>query len=265
MSASVADGAAGAPLAGLTSGDGVWVVLPTYNERDNLEPMSRALLEQLPAGQILIVDDASPDGTGELANRLAAEDPRVSVLHRRAKEGLGAAYRDAFHSVLERDDVRAVVQIDCDFSHDPADVPRLLAALESGADLALATRYMPGGATPGWGLLRRFVSRGGNGFARAVLLLPYRDLTGGFRAWRRDLLARMRLREVGTQGYGFQVEMAWWAHRRGARIVEVPIIFRERRAGASKMSSRIVGEALLMVIGLRLRALTGRRRRRAAS
>ena len=214
--------------------------------------MVTAVLGVLPEAHVLVVDDNSPDGTGELGDRLAAEDERVAVLHRPGKQGLGMAYRDAFRWVLAREEAAAIVQMDCDFSHDPADLPRLLAPLERGADLVLGTRYIRGGRTPGWGLLRRLVSRGGTTFARTVLLLPYRDLTGGFKAWRRELLGSIRLREVETHGYGFQVEMTWWAHRRGARIVQVPIVFHERRAGTSKMNPGIVGEAMLMVLRLRL-------------
>ena len=162
--------------------------------------------------------------------------PRVSVLHRPAKQGLGVAYRDGFRWVLERPDARAVVQMDADFSHDPADLPRLLAPLMGNADLVLGTRYMPGGSTVGWPWYRRLISRGGTLFARTVLLLPYRDLTGGFKAWRREILESIRLRETSGSGYGFQIETTWWAHRRGASIVQVPIVFRERAAGASKMS-----------------------------
>ena len=235
----------------VASGRGVWVVVPTYNERDNLKPMVEAIRASLPDGRILVVDDNSPDGTGDLADELAAGDDHVSVLHRAGKEGLGIAYRDAFRWVLGDEQCVAVVQMDCDFSHDPRDLPRLLAPLAAGADLVLGTRYMPGGGTPGWGLYRRVVSRAGTTFARTVLLLPYRDLTGGFKAWRRDLLAGIRLGEVDAHGYGFQVEMTWWAHRRGARIVQVPIVFRERTAGQSKMSGGIIGEAMLMVFRLR--------------
>ena len=241
--------------AGLPSGEGVWVALPTYNERDNLEPMVSAILAALPRAHVLVVDDNSPDGTGALADELAAREPRLAVLHRPGKQGLGAAYRDAFRSLLARDGVAAIIQMDCDFSHDPADLPRLLQPLTRGADLVLGTRYIRGGSTPGWGLMRRMISRGGTTFARTLLLLPYRDLTGGFKAWRRDLLATIRLREVEAHGYGFQVEMTWWAHRRGARIVQIPIVFRERAAGASKMRGAIVAEALLMVVRLRVQTL----------
>lgn len=231
------------------------VVVPTYNERDNLEPIATAILAALPEATLLIVDDSSPDGTGALADTLAATDARVQVLHRAAKEGLGVAYREAFHAALDRRETRAVVQMDADFSHDPADLPRMLAPLMAGADLVLGTRYMSGGGTVGWPLRRKLVSRAGTTFARIVLLLPYRDLTGGFKAWRRELLEAIRLREANASGYGFQIEMTWWAHRRGARIQQVPIIFRERVAGRSKMSGGIVREALLLVVRLRLKAI----------
>ncbi len=240
---------------GLAAGRGVWVVLPTYNERENLEPVAAAILAALPEASLLVVDDASPDGTGELADTLAAREARVSVLHRPAKEGLGVAYRDGFRWVLERPGTRAVVQMDADFSHDPAVLPGLLAPLMGTADLVLGTRYMAGGDTVGWPLRRRLLSRGGTLFARTVLLLPYRDLTGGFKAWRAELLDAIRLRETSGSGYGFQIETTWWAHRRGARIVQVPIVFRERVAGASKMDGAIVREAMLLVLALRWRAI----------
>jgi dolichol-phosphate mannosyltransferase len=230
----------------------VWVALPTYNERDNLEPMVDALFQHLPDAGILVVDDGSPDGTGELADSIAARDARIRVLHRPGKQGLGAAYRAAFRHLLESSDADVLVQMDCDFSHDPADVARLVAEIAQGADLVIGSRYVPGGGTPGWGLGRRVLSRGGSTFARAVLRLPAHDLTGGFKAWRADLLRSLDLDRVGTQGYGFQIEMTWLAHRTGAAIREVPIIFSERRAGQSKMSRRIVVEALLMVLRLRI-------------
>ena len=255
MSASAADAGPESPAVGLAAGRGVWVVLPTYNERENLEPIAAAILAALPEGSLLVVDDASPDGTGELADTIAAREARVSVLHRPGKEGLGVAYRDAFRWVLERPDARAIVQMDADFSHDPAAMPRLLAPLMRDADLVLGTRYMRGGSTVGWPWHRKVISRGGTLFARTVLMLPYRDLTGGFKAWRRELLEAIRLRETSGSGYGFQVETTWWAHRRGARIVQVPIVFRERVAGASKMTGGIVREALLLVIRLRIAAI----------
>ena len=261
MSASAADEAA-PPSVGLAAGRGVWVVLPTYEERENLEPMVTAILAALPEASLLVVDDASPDGTGKLADTIAAREPRVSVLHRAGKEGLGVAYRDGFRWVLERADTRAVVQMDADFSHDPATLPRVLAPLMGNADLVLGTRYMAGGSTVGWPWYRKLISRGGTVFARTVLLLPYRDLTGGFKAWRRELIDAIRLRETAGSGYGFQIETTWWAHRRGATIVQVPITFRERVAGTSKMSGGIVREAMLLVLRLRWNSMRDALRRR---
>jgi dolichol-phosphate mannosyltransferase len=230
-------------------------VLPTYNEIENLEPVVAAILDALPQGQVLVVDDGSPDGTGRLADTLAAREPRVHVLHRTIKEGLGAAYQAGFRWVLDRPDTAAVVQMDADFSHDPNDLPRLLAPLMGDADLAVGTRYIRGGGTVGWPWYRQLISRGGNTFARTVLLLRYRDLTGGFKAWRRELLENIRLRDVQAHGYGFQIETTWWAHRRGARIVQVPIVFRERQAGRSKMTGGIAREALMRVMSLRWQAM----------
>jgi dolichol-phosphate mannosyltransferase len=243
------------PRVGLAGGRNVWVVLPTYNELDNLPTVASRILASLPEANLLIVDDASPDGTGRLADTLAAAEPRISVLHRPAKQGLGIAYRAGFRWVLDRPATAAVVQMDADLSHDPGDLPRLLTPLMADADLVLGTRYLAGGGTRGWPLHRRLISRAGTLFARIVLLLPYADLTGGFKAWRRELLDAIRLRDVDAQGYGFQIEMTWWAHRRGARIVQVPIIFRERTAGRSKMSGGIVREALLLVLRLRWDAI----------
>lgn len=239
----------------MAAGKGVVVALPTYNERENLEAIAEAILQSLPEAALLVVDDNSPDGTGTLADTMAAREPRLHVLHRAAKEGLGVAYRDAFRWALARDDTRAVVQMDADFSHDPADLPRLLAPLMTGSDLVLGTRYMPGGGTIGWPLRRRLISRAGTTFARVMLFLPYRDLTGGFKAWRRELLEAIRLREANASGYGFQIETTWWAHRRHAVVTQVPIVFRERVAGKSKMSGGIVGEALRLVLRLRIEAI----------
>lgn len=243
------------PSVGLAAGHGVVVTLPTYNERENLERVAEAILAALPEATLLVVDDSSPDGTGTLADTMASVEPRLHVLHRPAKEGLGVAYRDGFRWALARSETRAVVQMDADLSHDPADLPRLLSPLMSGSDLALGTRYMPGGGTVGWPLRRQLISRAGTTFARVLLLLPYRDLTGGFKAWRRDLLEAIRLREASASGYGFQIETTWWAHRRGAVITQVPIVFRERVAGRSKMSGRIVAEALRLVLRLRVEAI----------
>lgn len=261
MSVSAADPGAIAPQVGLAAGRGACVVLPTYNERENLEGMAAAILEALPEARLLIVDDNSPDGTGNLADTLAAAEPRIMVLHRPGKEGLGVAYREGFRWALDQPQVRAVVQMDADFSHDPKDLPRLLAPLMDDADLVLGTRYMRGGGTVGWPLQRKLISRAGTLFARTVLLLPYRDLTGGFKAWRRELIEAIRLREANATGYGFQIETTWWAHRRGARIREIPIIFRERAAGHSKMTGSIVREALGLVVRLRLEAISAALRR----
>ena len=261
MSASAADPVAPTPQVGLAAGRGTCVVLPTYNERENLENMAAAILEALPEARLLIVDDSSPDGTGEIADTLAAAEPRIQVLHRPAKEGLGVAYREGFRWALDQAEVRAVVQMDADFSHDPKDLPRLLAPLMADGDLVLGTRYLRGGGTVGWPLRRQAISRAGTLFARIVLLLPYHDLTGGFKAWRRELLEAIRLREANATGYGFQIETTWWAHRRGARIREIPIIFRERAAGHSKMTGSIVREALALVVRLRLGAMAAWLRR----
>jgi len=231
-----------------------WIIVPTYNESQNLVALVDALRRAAPDARLLIVDDNSPDGTGLLADEVAQQDPRVAVLHRAEKQGLGAAYRAGFREVLQDPDCGRVVQMDCDFSHAPEEVQRLLAALDSGNDLVIGSRYVPGGSTPGWGLRRRAISKMGSFVARSVLRLPYRDLTGGFKAWRADLLMRLDLRDGYAQGYGFQVETTWTAHRLGARITEVPITFRDRTAGASKMTGGIAVEALLMVFRLRLSA-----------
>jgi dolichol-phosphate mannosyltransferase len=240
----------------------VWIVLPTYNEAENLPPMLAAIRSAVPDARILVVDDSSPDGTGELADGAAASDPHVTVLHRAGKDGLGAAYRAGFAHVLERTTADVVVQMDCDFSHDPGDVERLVNAIRTGADLAIGSRYVPGGSTPGWGIKRRAISRGGSLFARSVLGLPFRDLTGGFKAWRPDLLRAVSASDGYASGYGFQVEMTWRAARRRARIVELPIVFRDRVLGSSKMTARIAGEAFRTVIAMRVADLRGRRLRR---
>lgn len=235
------------------------VCLPTYNERDNLEPMVRALGEVLDTGRdrVLVIDDGSPDGTGELADRLAAELTWVDVLRRPTKEGLGPAYVAGFRHALA-DDAELVLEMDCDFSHDPADVPRLIAACEEGADLALGSRYVPGGGTLNWGLGRRIVSRGGSLYARILLGVGIRDLTGGFKCFRRATLDAIDLDAIAARGYGFQIEGTYRVLRKGLRVVEVPITFTDRRVGESKMSGGIVAEAMLQVPRLRWRALRGR-------
>jgi dolichol-phosphate mannosyltransferase len=247
---------------------GTWVVLPTYNEAENLEPISAAILERLPGATLLVVDDNSPDGTGALADALAARDPRVRVRHRPGKQGLGRAYIDGFGVALEGG-ARFVVQMDADWSHDPGALPSLLAPLDATgagggtADLVIGSRYTRGGAVRDWGVFRRLVSRGGSLFARIVLRLPAHDLTGGFKAWRRETLAEIPWEGVHSGGYVFQIETTYLAHRLGARITEVPIVFADRRVGVSKMSRRIIGEALLVVLTLRWEELRGRGPRRA--
>jgi dolichol-phosphate mannosyltransferase len=235
------------------------VCLPTYDERENLEPMIRALGGVLDTtrDRVLVVDDGSPDGTGAIADRLAAELPWVGVLHRERKEGIGPAYVAGFRRALA-DGAQFVLEMDCDFSHDPADVPRLIAAAEEGADLVLGSRYAPGGGTRNWGLLRRVVSRGGCLYAQLVLGLRVRDLTGGFKCFRRSTLEAIDLGALSAHGYAFQIETTYRVHRAGLRVVEIPITFVERRAGASKMTGSIVLEAMWKVPLLRLRALTGR-------
>ena len=232
--------------------DGVWVVLPTYNEAGNLPAMLAAIRGAVPDARVLVVDDRSPDGTGEIADAAAARDANVIVLHREAKQGLGAAYRAGFARVLAEPDADVVIQMDCDFSHSPADVTRLIGAVEAGADLAIGSRYVTGGSTPGWTWRRRAISRAGSMFARTVLGLRVRDLTGGFKAWRRQTLAGALEGVPYASGYGFQIEMTWKAARSDARIVELPITFRDRTVGQSKMTGRIAREALRMVLELRL-------------
>jgi dolichol-phosphate mannosyltransferase len=231
------------------------VCLPTYNERENLEPMLRALGDK--GVRVLVIDDNSPDGTGELADRLATELGYVDVLHRERKEGLGPAYLAGFRRALA-DGAELVLEMDCDFSHDPKEVPRLLAAVESGADLALGSRYVPGGGVSNWGLVRRFISAGGSFYARLVLGVKVRDLTGGFKCYRRAVLETIDLDAVDSKGYAFQIETTYRALRAGFKVVEVPITFADREVGGSKMSKTIVAEAIWKVPGLRLAALLGR-------
>jgi dolichol-phosphate mannosyltransferase len=234
------------------------ICLPTYDERENLEPMVRALEGVLDRTQdrVLVIDDSSPDGTGELAERLAAELPWVFVLHRERKEGIGPAYVAGFRKALA-DDAKLILEMDCDFSHDPADVPRLIAASEN-AELVLGSRYVAGGGTANWGLLRRFVSRAGCLYAQVLLGVRVRDLTGGFKCFRREALETIDLDALAAHGYAFQIETTYRVLRAGLRVNEIPIRFVERRAGASKMTGAIVAEAIWKVPLLRLRALTGR-------
>ena len=233
------------------------VCLPTYNERENLEAMVSALGQVLPdRGRILVIDDDSPDGTGDIADRLASERANVDVLHRRRKEGLGPAYLAGFRRALELG-AELVMEMDCDFSHDPADVPRLVAAAED-ADVVLGSRYVRGGGTRNWGLLRRLISRGGSLYAQVLLGLRVRDLTGGFKVYRRAVLETIDLEAIHSKGYAFQIEGTYRALRAGFRVVEVPIVFVDRQVGGSKMSRSIVLEAIWKVPALRLAALRGR-------
>ena len=230
------------------------VCLPTYNERENLEAMLRALGDK--AVHVLVIDDNSPDGTGELADQLAEELDYVSVLHRPGKEGLGPAYLAGFHRALA-DGAELVLEMDCDFSHNPADVPRLVAAA-AAADVILGSRYVEGGGVRNWGLLRRIISAGGSWYARVLLGAPVHDLTGGFKCYRRAVLESIDLDAIHSKGYAFQIETTYRALRAGFRVVEVPITFVDREAGGSKMSKAIVAEAIWKVPLLRLAALAGR-------
>jgi dolichol-phosphate mannosyltransferase len=232
-----------------------WLILPTYNEAENIEAIVDAagavLAEASPEGfRVLIVDDGSPDGTGEIADRLAAEKEWVDVLHRTEKAGIGPAYLAGFAHALDAG-AGCLMEMDSDFSHDPADLARLLQAVRDGADLALGSRYIPGGGVTDWSLLRRFISRGGSTYARIVLGLHVHDLTGGFKCFRREVLEAIEFANVRSRGYAFQVELTYRAVRAGFRVVEVPIVFRDREKGHSKMSWRITIEAMWLVPALR--------------
>jgi dolichol-phosphate mannosyltransferase len=234
-----------------------WLILPTFNEAENIEAVLRAadtvLATAAPEGhRILVVDDGSPDGTGQIADRLAAELGTIEVLRRTERKGLGPAYLAGFAHALAGGATH-VMEMDADFSHDPADLARLLTAVRDGADLALGSRYVDGGGVSDWGLLRQFVSRGGSWYARVVLGLEVRDLTGGFKCFRREVLEAIDLPTVRSQGYAFQVELTYRAILAGFRVVEVPITFRDRQLGHSKMSWRIAAEAMWLVPQLRRR------------
>ncbi|MDX6640144.1 MAG: dolichol-phosphate mannosyltransferase [Solirubrobacteraceae bacterium] len=232
-----------------------WIVLPTFDEAENLEAIVDAILPVLrgavgPGGfRVLVVDDDSPDGTGRIADRLADQEAEVQVLHRTTREGLGPAYLAGF-AVALAGGASHVIEMDADFSHDPHDLPRLLAAAQD-ADLVLGSRYVPGGVVADWGMVRRIISRGGSLYARLVLRLGVQDLTGGFKCFRREVLEAIDLSTVRSHGYAFQVELTYRAVRAGFRVVEVPIVFRDRRLGHSKMSWRIAAEAMLLVPQLR--------------
>jgi dolichol-phosphate mannosyltransferase len=238
----------------------VVVCLPTYNERENIEPMVRALDDVFRRhdldARVLVIDDSSPDGTGEIADRLADEFSFLSVLHRPKKQGLGPAYLAGFVWALATDADR-IVEMDCDFSHDPEDLPRLLTA-SADADLVLGSRYVEGGGTRNWGLGRRLVSRFGSLYARIILGVGIHDLTGGFKCFRRTVIEEIGLEQITTKGYAFQIETTYRALKAGCRVVEVPIVFVEREAGSSKMSRGIVLEAVTKVPTLRLRSLLSR-------
>jgi dolichol-phosphate mannosyltransferase len=245
------------------SGAGTWVVLPTYDEAENLPSIAAAILASLPAATLLVVDDASPDGTGRIAEELAVGDPRIRVRHRAGKEGLGRAYIDGFGVALSGG-ARTIVQMDADGSHDPARLPAMLAPIEHGdADLVIGSRYVEGGRIEGWGIGRRLISRGGSLFARVVLGVSPHDLTGGFKAWRAATLGSIALDGVHAGGYVFQIEMTHRAALAGARILEVPITFKDREVGRSKMSRRIIVEALVVVVRLRLEQIGASARRLA--
>ncbi len=229
-----------------------WVILPTFNEAENLERIVNAVLQQLrDSGRVLVVDDNSPDGTGEIADRLADSNESVSVLHRPRKEGLGPAYLAGFHVALDGGAQR-IIEMDADFSHDPAYLPKLIGAAEH-YDLVIGSRYVPGGGITEWGPVRRFISRGGSSYARVALGLPIRDLTGGFKCFRREVLETINLDTIQARGYAFQVETTYRAIRAGFRVVEIPIVFRDRADGTSKMSRSIVAEAMWRVPSMRFR------------
>jgi dolichol-phosphate mannosyltransferase len=230
----------------------IWVILPTYNEAENLESLVQAVRERLPdSRRILIVDDSSPDGTGEIADRLAEALDDVAVLHRRAKEGIGPAYIAGFREALAGG-AELVIQMDADFSHDPAYLPQLLRAAEE-SDLVIGSRYVPGGGVTDWGPVRRFISRGGSAYARIILGIDVRDLTGGFKCLRREVLEGIELDSIDSRGYAFQVEVTYRAVRAGFQLVEIPIVFRDRHEGKSKMSKAIVAEAIWRVPAMRFR------------
>ena len=228
-----------------------WLVLPTYDEAGNIERFVAAVREVLPdSAHLLVVDDSSPDGTGEIADRLAAEQPNVSVLHRPRKEGLGPAYIAGFRRALD-EGAALVLEMDADFSHDPSYLPAMLAAAEN-ADLAIGSRYVPGGGVEDWGPLRRLISRGGSAYARLVLGVSIHDLTAGFKCFRREVLEALDLEAIGSRGYAFQVEITYRTIQHGFSVVEVPIVFRDRQVGRSKIDGSVIAEALWRVPRLRL-------------
>jgi dolichol-phosphate mannosyltransferase len=240
----------------------ILTIIPTYNELESLPKTLGRLRSAVPASDVLVADDNSPDGTGDLADRIAAEDPQVHVLHRRGKEGLGAAYIAGFHWALERD-YDVVVEMDADGSHQPEQLPRLLDAVEAGADLVIGSRWVQGGSVVNWPFYRQLISRTGSTYARTMLGLKIKEMTAGYRAFRRTTLEKLDLDAVESVGYGFQVDLAWRVAKMGLKVVEVPVTFVERELGSSKMSGNIVVEAMLNVtkwgVADRLKQLSGRR------
>ncbi|MBN2192539.1 MAG: polyprenol monophosphomannose synthase [Polyangiaceae bacterium] len=234
------------------------IVTPTYNERETIQRLLEAVFGVVPRAHVCVVDDASPDGTGEVVETIAARDPRVRVIHRRAKLGIGTAYIEAFTAHLNGS-YRYYVEMDADLSHDPACLPSFLEAFTSGADVVVGSRNIPGGGVEGWGPLRHFVSRGGSLYARLILGVGVRDLTTGYKGYTRQALEAIDLRSVRSNGYSFQVETTYRALRAGLRVVEVPILFLDRRVGQSKMSSAIFAEAIVMMWRLRFGAISGRK------
>jgi dolichol-phosphate mannosyltransferase len=226
------------------------IIIPTFNERENLPRIIPAVLSNLPDAHILIVDDLSPDGTGDIADEFAKKDPRIHVEHRKGKRGLGRAYLHGFQWALSKE-YQFIFEMDADFSHQPKYLPNFLRAIEK-SDLVLGCRYMPGGGIKGWGVHRLAISRGGNFYARTVLRLPYRDLTGGFKCFRRRALEAIDFSKVISNGYNFQIELTWYVHKAGLQITEIPIVFPDREDGISKMSAGIFHEAMLGVWRLRL-------------
>lgn len=236
------------------TGEGALICIPTYNERENVEKIVPAVLDVLPSASVLIIDDNSPDGTGALADALANEDDRVHVLHREMKEGLGKAYLAGFAWALEKN-YRFVIEFDADFSHNPDYLPRMIRLLGTN-DMVIGSRRVPGGGTENWGVGRRFVSFAGSLYARAILGVGVKDLTGGFNGFRRKALQSLQLDSIGTSGYGFQIEIKYRAVKSGLKVMEMPIIFRDREEGVSKMSTGIFAEAMVQVIKLRFSKLS---------
>ena len=233
--------------------DRALIIVPTYNERDNVPRVVAEFLAPVPGSELLFVDDASPDGTGELLDQLASEDSRVHVLHRPGKLGLGTAYIDGFRWALARgDDYAFVIQMDADFSHDPRYLPRMIELARSGVDMVVGSRYVAGGGTINWGVGRQLISRAGGRYARTILGMDVRDMTAGFVCYRRQTLEKLDLSSIRSNGYSFQIEMKYRAHQAGLKIVEEPIVFEDRRVGQSKMSRAIVAEAFWRVWKLRL-------------